>query len=298
MREPTPPRECATTEQQPLPSDRNSSLGVLAVALVLLVLAVSAALVPRASGEPVPSAAPGRRSDPAAGSRPPAGYTRLVFGDDFDGGRLDGRRWLASRDGARSGPFNPHREAAYFDPEAVTVEDGRLRMTLQEAPDVKVWGRTYQWSSGAVSTADRFSVGDESFVAARVKLPVSDGLWPSFWLAAPDRWPPETDIFEYFGTHKQSRPKFNYHPPTGKHTGPEYYGEEDVDYRVGWHTYGLLRQDGVLTPYVDGIAYPEASVVDQDDLSRFLVLNLSLYRGHQPSPGSALQVDWVKVWER
>jgi beta-glucanase (GH16 family) len=229
-------------------------------------------------------------------SAPAGGLTRLAFSDDFSGDQLSRKKWLASRDGHRSGAFNPDKEGAYFDPKNVTVSGGQLHLTLRDAPGTRVWGKSYRWASGAVTTQGRFTFGDGSYVAARIHLPTSDGLWPAFWTAVPNRWPPETNIFEYFGTQQQTRPRFNYHPPTGPHRGTRPYGEADVDYRQGWHTYGLLRQGGVLTPYVDGVAYPEASVAGADSLRHFLILNLSAYAGHDPEPGSRMSVDWVRVW--
>lgn len=222
----------------------------------------------------------------------------MRFSDDFDGHSLDGSKWLPSRDGNRSGAFNPDREGAYFDPTNVRVANGQLDLTLEDAPGTKVSGTTYQWSSGAVSTEGKFAFGDNSYLEARIKVPTSDGLWPAFWTAVPGPRPPETDVFEFFGTQKQSRPKFNYHPPTGPHTGPQVYGDPAVDYRQGWHTYGLLRQDGVLTPYVDGVAYPEASVTGADARQHHIILNLSAYAGRAPAPGSTMSVDWVRVWTR
>ena len=241
-------------------------------------------------------AATGARLPPVPDSAAPAGYTHLAFADEFGGTRLDGRKWRDSRDGHVSGAYNPDKENAYYDPANVHVAGGQLHLTLRAAPGSEVWGHDYAWSSGAVTTEDRFTLGDDSYVAARVKLPTSDGLWPAFWTAVPHHWPPETDIFEFFSTARQSRPKFDYHPAGGGHVGARSYGEADVDYRQGWHTYGLLRQDGVLTPYLDGVAQPQVSVAGADTLQHYLVLNLALYSGHQPAAGSTLSVDWVRVW--
>ena len=280
--------------------DRPSPL--LAVVVLVVVTALGLLLSPQALRAAMtwrPGTAVASTSGAGVAPRPdapPAGFSQLVFSDDFDSEKLDGRKWLASRDGYRSGAFNPDKEGAYFDPENVALSGGQLHLTLRDAPGTRVWGKTYAWSSGAVTTQGRFAFGDGSYVAARIQLPTSDGLWPAFWTAVPDRWPPETDIFEFFGTHQQARPRFNYHPPTGQHHGARLYGDTDVDYRQGWHTYGLLRQGGVLTPFVDGVAYPEASVTGGDSLQHYLILNLSAYAGHHPEPGSSMAVDWVRVW--
>jgi beta-glucanase (GH16 family) len=274
------------------------------VAVLVVVTALGLLLSPQAlraavARQPVTAVTSTSDAGGSVALRPdaaPAGFPQLVFSDDFSGDKLDGSTWLASRDGYRSGAFNPDKEGAYFDPENVAVSGGQLHLTLRDSPGTQVWGKTYAWSSGAVTSQGRFTFGDRSYVAARIHLPTSDGLWPAFWTAVEDRWPPETDIFEFFGTQQQARPRFNYHPPTTPHGGSRLYGETDVDYRQGWHTYGLLRQGGVLTPFVDGVAYPEASVTGGDNLQHYLILNLSAYAGHHPEPGSSMAVDWVRVW--
>jgi beta-glucanase (GH16 family) len=144
---------------------------------------------------------------------------------------------------------------------------------------------------------------DGDYVEARVWIPTGDGLWPAFWTLPDELWPPEIDIFELFDTSVQDRPTFVYHFPgpvgvDGPRKGA-VYGAPTTDYRDSWHTYGMLRSNGVIVPFVDGVAYPEQGVpAGADALPQFLMFNLAVYAGKQPAAGTRMMIDWVRVWHR
>jgi beta-glucanase (GH16 family) len=223
-----------------------------------------------------------------------------VLDEDFSGGSLDRDRWQPNRYGKDGGdaPFNPAEEAAWFSGSNVTVSDGMLELTIQEQPRT-LDDRDYPFSSGVVQASSHISIGPNSYVEARVEVPRCDGCWPAFWLIPTDVWPPEIDGFEFFDTGKrsESRPSFNYHLPNGDATGPSPYGRKGVDYRDGFHTYGILWQSDSITPYVDGVAYPQVAAtraIAQREMT--LILNLSVMADHDPKVGSRMRVDWVRVW--
>jgi beta-glucanase (GH16 family) len=236
----------------------------------------------------------------SAGPLGPAGKWQQVFSDEFDGSSLDRSKWRANRYGGDTvdKPFNEKDEAAAFDPQNVTVQDGLLVFTLAARPST-AGGRGYPLTSGTISTQGTFDLQDGDYAEARVYVPEGDGLWPAFWAVSEDSWPPEIDGFEFFDTTKQSRPRFNYHFRDGKQSGPKAYGRTDVDYRRNWHTYGWLRSRGVVTPYLDGVAYPEVAARGVGSRPYFIILNLSVMKGHQPAVGpgpSEMKVDWVRAW--
>ncbi len=232
----------------------------------------------------------------------PDGSWSLAWGDEFDGGLLEPGKWQPNRYGSAAGdaPFNPDDEAAWFSPESVRVRDGLLSVTV-EAEEATLAGRTYPYRSGVVQAVQpEYAVTAGTYVEARVRVPQCDGCWPAFWLVPADRWPPEIDIFEYFGSESDRRPMFNYHAEDDGEDdagwGPASYGEYDSDYREDFHVYGLLWQDGRAIPYLDGTAYPEVAAHEVTSLPMMLILNLSVQEGHRPAVGSTLLVDWVRVW--
>lgn len=226
------------------------------------------------------------------------GRWQLVFGDDFDGPGVDPGRWRCNRFGGsgEDAPFNPEIEAAFFSPANVSVRDGAavLRVAGQERT---IDGRTYRRSSGTLSTEGLFDSLDGDFLEARLRVPGGAGLWPAFWTVPSGRWPPETDVVEFFDTATDRRPAFNHHFVAGGQSGPAPYGDPAVDHRDGWHVYGLHRARGALVPWVDGRPHPGAGVAaGADDLPHFLVLNLSVRDVPSPPSDAEMLVDWVRVW--
>jgi beta-glucanase (GH16 family) len=258
--------------------------------LVILVL-VGVAVMSGGDPEEQPAGPPPPPPQGVPGSWAP------IWSDDFDGDSLDQDIWQPSRFGGDDGdaPFEPDLEAAWFSPSNVGLEDGSLVLTLEEE-ERELTGRTYPYRSGVVQTTESHWIEPGTYVEARIQVPECEGCWPAFWLVATDRWPPEIDIFEFFGTDEESRPSFNYHPEDGDQTGPDPFGEEDTDYRESFHTYGVLWDDDRAIPYVDGKAYPEAAADDVTSLPLMLILNLSVELDAEPDGGSEMLVDWVRVW--
>jgi len=234
----------------------------------------------------------------AVGRRPHGltGTWTLVFSDDFNGSSL-GPNWEPDRYGRDHGgdpPFDRRGDDAWFSARNVSVHDGKLVITLRRQPKT-FQGRTYPYSSGIVQTQQHYLVKPGSYIEARVKVPRCEGCWPAFWTVAPAVWPPEIDIFEFFGTSAQRRPAFNYHPPTGPPAGPLKYGDTTADYTNGYHVYGLLWDGYKAVPRLDGTPYRGATR-NMTKIPQALILNMSVLAGRAPPPGSRMLVDWVRVW--
>jgi len=260
---------------------------VLMTAILVLGLVV---LLAARAGEHVP------------GPRGPAGSWRTTFSDEFDGANLDAEIWRANRSGRDQvdAAFNPGLEDAAFAPANVAVRGSELILSLATG-GAEVDGQTYGFTSGTVSTQGQATLQDGDYVEARVWVPSGAGLWPAFWACQDSTWPPEIDGFEFFNTGEQSQPSFNYIAADGSRSGPRTYGAAGQDYRGAWHTYGWLRQLGTITPYLDGVPYPEAGTSDADTDDYFIIFNLSVYRDADVRvvPGqSELRIDWVRAWRQ
>ncbi len=179
----------------------------------------------------------------------------------------------------------------------MTVDDGSLVFTV-EKEGRRLQGRSYGHSSGMVQSNAAIPLTPGRYVEARIRFPDCPGCWPAFWLHPLDRWPPEIDIAEFLESGSESRPSFNYIDPAEEKTGPDMFGDEDIDYRDEFHTYGVLWQEGRVVPYLDGRAYGELTATeDVTALPMMIILNLSVRRGFEPPAGTRLLVDWVRVWE-
>lgn len=258
----------------------------IAAAAVVVVLVVAVLLA--RPWEPLP--------EPAVAA-PPDGWVQL-FGDEFSAPALDTAVWQPDRTGALAGiPFNPAIEDAWFDPANAAVDDGVLALRLEEDRR-RLAGRTYTYSSGMVQSNSAVDLRPDRYVEARIRFPRCDGCWPAFWLHPLDRWPPEIDVAEFLESGSESRPHFNYIRPSEEKTGPDVYGDSDVDHRDEFHTYGVLWESSRVVPYLDGRAYEELAVTrDVTDLPMMIILNLSIRGGYEPVPGARMLVDWVRVWE-
>ncbi|WP_157943945.1 glycoside hydrolase family 16 protein [Blastococcus atacamensis] len=261
-----------------------------AVALVLLVAVPLLVLRPWQS-EPV-----------ASSSDWPPGDWNQVFGDEFDGERLDPDVWDTDRadrggDDLAAVPFNPVIEDAWFDPDNATLADGNLVLTVEEEQR-SLFGQDYAYSSGMVQSTPALTLEPTRYVEARIRFPGCSGCWPAFWLHPQGQWPPEIDIAEFLESGSESRPSFNYIQADEQKTGPDMYGDPDVDYRDDFHTYGVLWDGVKAVPYVDGVAQ-DALTADENMTSvpMMIILNLSVRGGYQPPPGVSMLVDWVRVWE-
>jgi beta-glucanase (GH16 family) len=228
------------------------------------------------------------------------GTWTLVFSDDFSGASLDRTKWEPNRYGVENGgdaPFSPSADDAWFSSKNVSVRDGRLALTIR--PQLKTLsGKTYRFSSGVVQTEQHYLVKPPVYIEARIKVPKCDGCWPAFWTNPPNVWPPELDIFEFFGTDSHPRPSFNYHLPNKRAVGPIRYGKRRSDYRANYHIYGLFWDGYKAVPHLDGDSYalglPSRTQITK--LPQALILSLSVQAASNPAPGSQMLVDWVRVW--
>ncbi|MGN6753143.1 MAG: glycoside hydrolase family 16 protein [Intrasporangium sp.] len=264
--------------------------------MACLVVVLGGILVACIDGAPSVEPGPGVQAGTGVGRQ----RWSLVFDDEFDGPTLDPAKWQSGRFGATSeadAPYNPRLEGAYFSSSGVTITDGNLNLVLH--PSVRtIDGTTYTYRSGEVNTNGRFYLKPGMYVEARVKVPRCAGCWPAFWAVPKTQYPPELDIFEYFDTSipSRSQPRFNFHPAGGGETGPTPYGERGVDYRDGYHVYGMYWTGSEAIAYLDGRPY-DVGVRATTSLPEYLILNLSMYAHRTPPDGSQMSVDWVRAWQ-
>lgn len=258
----------------------------------------------------------------AAGSsvadQPPAsaGYTRLVWSDEFGGsaGAPPSRSAWVHDVGAYG--WTNHELQTYTPRPANAARDGRghlaivARRQTATGPD----GRTRAYTSARLTTRGRFSATHGLF-EARMKIPAGRGLWPAFWLLGDDidavGWPAsgEIDAMEVLGQD----PRTVYgtlHGPAGGAAGG--LGSSFVAPRSlasGFHTYAIRWSPNSVTWLLDGRAYATVGpTISQRGWSSIfhrpfhLLLNLAV-GGTWPGPPDAstwlpatLLVDWVRVY--
>jgi beta-glucanase (GH16 family) len=230
---------------------------------------------------------------------------KMVWGDEFaingapDPSKWSTGRWAGTTPGDEPWNHDPtadNCEGAYMASSQVAVVGNYATLTTADKPKT-INGVVFPTASGMLQSAGHYAMKPGDFLESRIEIPRASGCWPAFWLLPMpvNTWPPEIDIFE-FDTRSGRRPAFNYHTTSGvpPQRGPVSYGSSLVDYRVGFHTYGMHWADGTITAYLDGTPY--VSLPIETTKPHYVIINLSTYAGPQPPAGTRMRVDWVRAW--
>lgn len=164
---------------------------------------------------------------------------KLKFEDDFDGTALNTQKWSSGFGwGSTSGSFGEVTR-----PQNTTVADGIATLKMEKV------GSTYY--AGAINTRNKM-IQKYGYVEARVKISAHvKGILPAFWQKLNnDSWPPEVDIFEFFGTQTTQSKTIHYKNASGVNSSSELktnIGNATSDY----HVYGLEFGENYLRWYTD-----------------------------------------------
>lgn len=267
--------------------------------LAALVIAVAAAIVvvELRAGEPFGH---GRHGDEWA----------VRFEDDFEGDALDGDAWNTCHwwdDGGCT--ISSNDELEWYLPSQVSVSDGRLWLTAEEAEVEGSDGERYPYRSGMVTTGPPAYGEPARFdftygrVEARVRAPEGAGLWAAVWmLPSSTSSRPEIDILEVLGNDPTER-IFHLHPADR--------GQDPIGHRIrgrsmseGWHDVGLEWEPELLRWFVDGDEVWRVEGDQVPDEPMYLVANLAV-GGEYPGPPdgatrfpATFEIDRVTVWQR
>ncbi len=261
--------------------------------------------------EPPPQQPQGQQAPPGDTNQqalPPPNYA-LVWSDEFDGGALDPGRWRT---------VSGARQSAVDTPDAVTVQDGALRVTTYTE------GGTNH--SGFVTTNGLFQA-QYGYFEARIRFDDSPGSWCAFWisddsigdpLGDPGKAGVEIDVVEHRATDQggwdalrdmvalnlnwdgYDQHKKNLQKVTALPDGAPVQGT--------WHVYGVLWSAAGYTFYVDGMQlWTEDAPVSHrpEDLRLTCEVDDGGWAGFVPKGGygdrrsstTRMEVDWVRVWQ-
>ncbi len=101
---------------------------------------------------------------------------KLAWSDEFDGETLDSNNW--NRQIVKAGRFNEEWQRYTDSEENAYIEDGKLIIkTIHESDKHGL----DQYTSARLNTAKKQS-WKHGKIAARIKLPEGEGIWPAFWM--------------------------------------------------------------------------------------------------------------------
>ena len=239
---------------------------------------------------------------------PPEGVPsnfNIVWRDEFNGNKVDQTKWGFAYSGFDTAADTQMHNTD--NPENVSVSDGVLHLTARYSPTRERWNSaTKQWetvprtntkkdkngntitypapfTSGALNTFTdkgkvKASFKGDFYAEARIKLPMSESSWSSFWLTGTNgkQWPQngEIDVFESKG-YDPSFLQANTHTPRSekdlthsKQTQRQISNNGDT--QTDFHTYGVLKTKDSITFYYDGKVNKTVPLKDIKDPNPFL----------------------------
>ena len=239
---------------------------------------------------------------------PPEGVPsnfNIVWRDEFNGNKVDKTKWGFAYSGFDTAADTQMHNTD--NPENVSVSDGVLHLTARYSPTRERWNSaTKQWetvprtntkkdkngntitypapfTSGALNTFTdkgkvKASFKGDFYAEARIKLPMSESSWSSFWLTGTNgkQWPQngEIDVFESKG-YDPSFLQANTHTPRSKddltHSKQtQRQLSNNGDTQTDFHTYGVLKTKDSITFYYDGKVNKTVPLKDIKDPNPFL----------------------------
>ncbi|MBN9391449.1 MAG: glycoside hydrolase family 16 protein [Chloroflexi bacterium] len=243
-----------------------------------------------------------------------AGNWTLVFSDEFNSRSLDPKKWVTCYWWDNKGCTNAgNNELEWYQPGNVSVDQGLLNLRAQKEVVHASDGKTYNYTSGMVTTGN---IGENSvdpprfafeygYVEVRAKIPYGKSFWPSIWLLpVSQKWPPEIDIMELVGDYPMTvnmtahfiQPDGTNGEKGGKWSGP--------DFSAGFHDFGLNWTPQEITWYVDGIVRQREKNKNHIPAEpMYLILNLAVGGNWPGNPDartafpSSFEIDYVRVWQ-
>jgi beta-glucanase (GH16 family) len=217
----------------------------------------------------------------------------LVWQDDFNGNVLDPQKWEVRGIGPRA--------LGFVSPEAVTVEDGYLKLRALKKDD--------RILLGAVGTQNRFMTR-YGYFECRAQLQKSPGIWAAFWIQSteiskgedPAIYGAEIDIMEFFKKLGTDIVSHNVHWAYGPHQKTTHGMQSYVKgVSEGFHTFALEWTPEKYVFFVDGYRFYEVTT-GISHIEEYLILSMEI-----PSEAREIKntvfpdvflVDYVKVYQK
>jgi hypothetical protein len=237
------------------------------------------------------------------------GY-KFVWSDEFDGTEIDYSNWTHEvGDSWSNGELQSYTDRRYNS----VVEDGCLAIIA----------RKEQYGPNNYTSARLRSFTKLDFrygrMAARIKLPVGQGIWPAFWMMPTNEiygyWPDsgEIDIIEAVNQIDRIYGTLHFTNTTHQHvsSGGSYYAS-GLCFADDFHVYAIEWEPGEIRWFVDDVMYYSrtdwssgtnpypAPFNDQF----YFILNVAVGGSWPGSPDQTtvfpqrMLVDWVRVYKK
>lgn len=178
----------------------------------------------------------------------------LTFNDEFDDGELDRKKWRTdSYYGLRFHPGNIKNKGiapdVYYDDSCFEFENSILKQKMNNKPkniryidwSGKDWGNfKIPYRAGQIDSSNYFKQ-KYGYFEIRSKVSKEKGVWPAFWLASTNSWPPEVDVYEIYTGKKGGLFHFesNFHWLPTENRKMKVGKHRVLNVSEGFHTYAV-----------------------------------------------------------
>ncbi len=241
---------------------------------------------------------------------------KLVWSDEFEKEVIDTNNWNFQV--LDAGHFNDEWQRYTNSSKNAYIDAGHL--VIKAIHETDVHGMD-QYTSARLNTANKQS-WKYGKIAARIKLPQGNGIWPAFWMLGANidenggdtPWPQsgEIDILELYGSKDDAIVEANIHyaDTSGSHAmmGAVPYELDEGIFADSFHTFEIIWNENTIAWLVDGEEYASTAITDPE-LSEFhkdffILLNLAVGGEWAGRPDSTtlfpqhMIVDWVRVYKK
>jgi len=240
---------------------------------------------------------------------------KLAWADEFDRDSLDGRNWTYQIEPA--GRFNDEWQRYTNSTQNAYINNECLVIKAIHESDAHGMD---QYTSARLHTANKHT-WTYGKIAARIKLPKGQGIWPAFWMLGANinenggdtPWPQcgEIDILELYGSKDEAVVEANLHyaDSTDSHAmmGAASYKLEEGIFADEFHIFELEWTADQLTWFVDGNAFASTPLtsVERSEFHQdfFILLNMAVGGTYAGRPDATtpfpqyMYVDWVRVYQ-
>lgn len=241
---------------------------------------------------------------------------KLVWSDEFNGDKIDAKNW--NRQVEPAGRFNEEWQRYTNSEENAYIADNCLVIKAIHQSDEHGMN---QYTSARLNTAAK-QTWKYGKIAARIKLPRGEGIWPAFWMLGANisenggdtPWPQcgEIDILEFYGSKDEAVVEANIHyaneADSHEMMGAVSYKLEEGIFPDAFHVFELVWDEEKMDWFVDGEKYATAPITAEKfkefHEEFFILLNLAVGGTYAGRPDNTtvfpqyMYIDWVRVYQR
>ena len=241
---------------------------------------------------------------------------KLAWSDEFDKDTIDVNNWNFQVEEA--GRFNDEWQRYTNSHNNAYIDNNCLVIKAIHESDFHGMD---QYTSARLHTANKYS-WKYGKIAARIKLPQGEGIWPAFWMLGANidenggdtPWPQsgEIDILELYGSKDDGIIEANAHyaDASGSHAmaGASAFKLEQGKFADAFHIFELEWDENRISWFVDGEQFSSVPI-SSNELSEFhkeffILLNIAVGGTNAGRPNDKskfpqyMYIDWVRVYKK